>query len=122
MSLSAISIIEATSRDINVDVLSSDGSKMNLTGYKSFISLVCDGKLVTRRECTIYNNTIFTRIFPKDTLNRAGHDMRYEIRVVDEENGVVLAVQSGKIKISASIDAIITENPDLIDDIDCGRS
>lgn len=122
MSLSGISIIEATSRDINVDVLSSDGNKMNLTGYKAFISLVCDGVLITRRKCEIYDNVVFTRILPKDTLNRAGHDMKYEIRVIDDETGVVLAIQSGKIKVSASIDPVVTENPDLIDGIDCGRT
>ena len=122
MSLSTISMVEATSRDINVNVLSSDGSKMDLTAYHAFISLVCDGVLVTRRQCEIYDNVVFVRLLPKDTLNRAGHNFKYEIRVIDDETGVVLAVKSGKIKVSASIDPVTIENPDLVDDIDCGRT
>ena len=46
--------------------------------------------------------------------------MKYEIRVVDDETNMVLAIKSGKIKVIASIDPIITENPELIEG-DCTK-
>lgn len=105
----SISIVEATTKYINVDVLNGDGSRMDLTGYKAFLSIVCDGALVVRRQCEIVDNVVSTRLLPKDTLGRAGHTMKYEVRIIDDETETVLAIKAGKIKITESIDPIVVE-------------
>ena len=120
MSTDVISLIEGTTRFINVDVLNGDKSRMDLTGYKAYLSIVCDDTLIVRRECDIIDNVVLTKLEPKDTLNKVGHNMKYEIRVIDNETNMVLAIKSGKIKVIASIDPIITENPELIEG-DCGK-
>lgn len=115
MNADVISLIEGTTRFINVDVLYSDKSRMDLTGYKAYLSIVCDDTLIVRRECNIIDNVVSTKIEPRDTLGRVGYNMKYEVRVIDDESNMVLAIKSGKIKVIQSIDPIITENPELIE-------
>lgn len=115
MSTDIISIIEATTRYINVDVLNKDRTRMDISTYKAFLSLVCDNNLFVRRECTILDNVVSTKLEPKDTLGKAGKILEYEIRIIDDETNTVLAIKYGKIKVIKSIDPIITENPELIE-------
>lgn len=116
-----ITIIEATTRYINVDVLNGDETRMDISGYKAYLSIVCDNTLIVRRPCEIVDNVVSTKLLPKDTIGRVGHSMEYEIRIIDDETNTVLAIQSGKIKVNKSIDPIIIETPDLVEDVKCKK-
>lgn len=114
MSSSNITIVEGTTKFINVDVLNGDGSRMNLEGFTAFLSIACDNTLVIRRECEIADNVVSTKILPEDTIDRVNHNMKYEIRIIGDEAKTVLAIQTGKIKVTDSIDPIIIEDSEEI--------
>lgn len=115
MSAKSITIIEGTTKYLNIDVLNVNGSKMNLSGFKAYLSIVCDNVLIKRRECEIKNDVVYVVINPKDTIGKANASMRYEVRIVDDDTDTVLAIKYGEIVVKKSIDPIIKEEVKLID-------
>ena len=110
-----ILVIEGTTKYINIDVLNTDKSRMNLSGCKAYISILCDNVLIKRRECEIKNDIVHVVINPKDTVGKANTSMQYEVRIVDDETNTVLAIKKGEIEVIKSIDPIISETVKIID-------
>ena len=110
-----ILVIEGTTKFINIDVLNTDKSRMNLSGCKAYISILCDNVLIKRRECEIKNDIVHVVINPKDTVGKANTSMQYEVRIVDDETNTVLAIKKGEIEVIKSIDPIISETVKIID-------
>ena len=115
MNTQNIVIIEGTSKFLNIDVLNENKSKMNLAGFKAFISVKCDDIIITRRECEIKNNIVYVEFEPKDTLGKYNSSLQYEVRIVDDETNTVLAIKKGEIEVIKSIDPIISETVKIID-------
>lgn len=120
MNFDTITMIEATTRYINVDVFNGDRSRMDLEGFVAFLSIQCDGSLTVRRQCEIADNIVSVKLKPQDTLGKYGHDMQYEIRIVDNETNTALAIKTGKIKVNKSIDPVLNEEAEKIEK-DCNK-
>ena len=115
MNVKNITIIEGTTKYLNIDVLNVNGNRMDLTGFKAFMSIKCNDIIITRRECEIKNNIVYVEFEPKDTLGKYNSSLQYEVRIVDDETNTVLAIKKGEIKVIKSIDPIISETVKIID-------
>lgn len=101
----SVNMVEGTTRDIVITVLTDNGTEDDLTGYQaSFCMKPQNGSDKLLKECTVDKSEIGIHINAEDTLGLIGSN-KYEVRVYKDGN--VYSVISGNIEVEKSISPYI---------------
>lgn len=104
--VSTIHMVEGTTKNIIISVLTEDGNADDLTGYQSSFCMKPEcGADEVIKSCEINKNEISISLAAKDTLGLVGSN-KYEIRVY--KSGTVYSVISGIIKVDEAVHPYIS--------------